>query len=124
MAENTSHSRPSSISRLTINQSTLTLILVPSRPVPPDRDLAGHNLSFSDPIRVATALFYYEDDTVDPIPILVDQDSWKELAPHVHRPRSCLTLPSLGRPLVLPRTAQCRCHCRAQARAVKCLGST
>ncbi|KAH0831390.1 hypothetical protein J3R83DRAFT_14054 [Lanmaoa asiatica] len=42
------------------------------------------SLSLSDPICVTTALFYREDGTVDPAPVLVDEDSWKELAPYVH----------------------------------------
>ncbi|KAI9456178.1 hypothetical protein HD554DRAFT_1999334, partial [Boletus coccyginus] len=42
------------------------------------------SLSLSDPIRVTTALFFREDGTVDPTPVLVDEDSWKELAPYVH----------------------------------------
>lgn len=42
------------------------------------------SLSVSDPIRITTALFYREDGTVDPMPVLVDEDSWKELVPYVH----------------------------------------
>lgn len=42
------------------------------------------SLSLTDPIRVTSALFYREDGTVDSTPILVDEDSWKEIAPYVH----------------------------------------
>ncbi|KAF8452902.1 hypothetical protein L210DRAFT_3626857 [Boletus edulis BED1] len=42
------------------------------------------SLSLSDPIYVTTALFFREDGTIDPTPVLVDEDSWKELAPYVH----------------------------------------
>lgn len=42
------------------------------------------SLSILDPIHVTSALFYREDGTVDPTPILIDEDSWKELAPYVH----------------------------------------
>ncbi|KAF8126701.1 hypothetical protein EV363DRAFT_1223962, partial [Boletus edulis] len=37
------------------------------------------SLSLSDPIYVTTALFFREDGTIDPTPVLVDEDSWKEL---------------------------------------------
>lgn len=42
------------------------------------------SLSLSDPIHVTTALFYREDGSIDPTPVFVDEDSWKELAPYVH----------------------------------------
>ena len=42
------------------------------------------SLALSDPVHVTTALFYREDGTIDPTPALVDEDSWKELAPYVH----------------------------------------
>lgn len=42
------------------------------------------SLSISDPVRITTALFYREDGTIDPTPVLVDEDSWKEIAPYVH----------------------------------------
>ncbi|KAF8126712.1 hypothetical protein EV363DRAFT_1585719 [Boletus edulis] len=40
------------------------------------------SLSLPDPIKVTTALFIREDGTVDPTPVLDDEDSWKELAPY------------------------------------------
>ncbi|KAI9456183.1 hypothetical protein HD554DRAFT_2077981 [Boletus coccyginus] len=46
--------------------------------------LIKSSLSLADPIHVTTALFFREDGTVDPTPVLVDEDSWKELAPYVH----------------------------------------
>ncbi|KAF8125336.1 hypothetical protein EV363DRAFT_1176269, partial [Boletus edulis] len=64
--------------------STLTLMVALSCPVPPDRD-AGRNLSLSDTLCVT--LFYYEDATIDPTPVFVNEDSWKELTPRVHAPR-------------------------------------
>lgn len=42
------------------------------------------SLALRDPIHVTTAVFYREDGTIDPTPALVDEDSWKELAPYVH----------------------------------------
>jgi hypothetical protein len=46
--------------------------------------LVKTSLSLADAVHVTTALFYREDGTVDPTPALVDEDSWKELAPYVH----------------------------------------
>ena len=46
--------------------------------------LIKSSLALSDPIHVTTALFYREDGTVDPTLVLVDEDSWKELAPYIH----------------------------------------
>ncbi|KAG9310085.1 hypothetical protein JVU11DRAFT_9694 [Chiua virens] len=42
------------------------------------------SLGLSDPVRIITASFYRDDGTIDPTLVLVDEDSWKELAPYVH----------------------------------------
>ncbi|KAF8552121.1 hypothetical protein OG21DRAFT_1376450, partial [Imleria badia] len=42
------------------------------------------SFSLSDPIHITTALFYREDGTIDTTPVLIDEDSWKELVPYVH----------------------------------------
>ncbi|KAF8440002.1 hypothetical protein L210DRAFT_3645928 [Boletus edulis BED1] len=34
--------------------------------------------------RPSPPLFYRENGTIDPTPVLVNEDSWKELAPYVH----------------------------------------
>jgi len=42
------------------------------------------SLQLPDASRVTSATFYREDGTVDSRKILIDDDSWKELVPHVH----------------------------------------
>ncbi|KIK79727.1 hypothetical protein PAXRUDRAFT_160498 [Paxillus rubicundulus Ve08.2h10] len=46
--------------------------------------LAKSSMGLPDNIRVTAALFYREDGSVDPAKVLVDEDSWKELAPYIH----------------------------------------
>ncbi|KIJ64868.1 hypothetical protein HYDPIDRAFT_28222 [Hydnomerulius pinastri MD-312] len=46
--------------------------------------LARSSMGLPDNLRVASALFYREDGSVDPAKVMVDEDSWKELAPYVH----------------------------------------
>ncbi|KAF8837458.1 hypothetical protein BDN67DRAFT_1013856 [Paxillus ammoniavirescens] len=46
--------------------------------------LAKSSMGLPDSLRVASASFYREDGSVDPAKVLVDEDSWKELAPYVH----------------------------------------
>ncbi|KAF9232522.1 hypothetical protein BU15DRAFT_20519, partial [Melanogaster broomeanus] len=46
--------------------------------------LAKSSMGLPDSLRVASATFYREDGSVDPAKVLVDEDSWKELAPYVH----------------------------------------
>ncbi|KAF8128260.1 hypothetical protein EV363DRAFT_1171014, partial [Boletus edulis] len=42
------------------------------------------SLSLSDPVHVITALLYHKVSTIDLTPVLINEDSWKELAPYVH----------------------------------------
>jgi hypothetical protein len=46
--------------------------------------LAKSSMGLPDSLRVTSALFYREDGSVDPAKVLVDEDSWKELAPYIH----------------------------------------
>lgn len=42
------------------------------------------SMNLPDSVRVASATFYREDGSVDSTRVLLDEDSWKELAPYVH----------------------------------------
>ncbi|KAF9218567.1 hypothetical protein BS17DRAFT_674966, partial [Gyrodon lividus] len=46
--------------------------------------LAKSSMGLPDNLRVASAVFYREDGSVDPTKVMVDEDSWKELVPYVH----------------------------------------
>ncbi|KAF8136219.1 hypothetical protein EV363DRAFT_1158537, partial [Boletus edulis] len=50
------------------------------------------SLSLSDPVHVITALLYHEVSTIDLTPVLVNEDSWKELAPYIHASSARLQL--------------------------------
>lgn len=42
------------------------------------------SMNLPDSVRVASATFYREDGSIDSTRVLLDEDSWKELAPYVH----------------------------------------
>ncbi|KAF8452897.1 hypothetical protein L210DRAFT_3755839 [Boletus edulis BED1] len=63
---------PTTLSRVPLRGIVITLI----KP----------SLSLSDPIHIVTPIFYREDGTIDPSPVLLDEDLWKELALYIHTP--------------------------------------